>query len=344
MAKTMRAAYLVKPRTIEIRDVADPAPGRGELSVRVERALTCGTDLKAYQRGHPFIAMPGPFGHQYVGTVHAAGEGVQGFEAGMAVWGVHSAPCGECPYCARARYSLCPRLPEDMAFGAFAQYLRLPARVVAHNVLARPAGMPAEHAAFLEPVACVVHALERIDWRGVDRVLVLGLGSMGLLFCQVLPQFTQASIVGMGRNRERLAIAGSYGLESVLDAAHESLARQLDEDTGFDCVIECTGREQGWQSAFDAVLPGGQVLFFGGLPQGTLFAVDTYKVHYRELRLLGAFHFGPPDVRRAAELLQHGDLRVGDLLSGEMRLEDLDAALRQMEAGAGIKYAIDPWS
>ncbi|GMQ89825.1 MAG: alcohol dehydrogenase catalytic domain-containing protein [Gammaproteobacteria bacterium] len=339
MAKTMRTAYLLKPKTIEIREVADPAPRDGELVIRVERALTCGTDLKAYQRGHPLIPMPGPFGHQYAGTVHTAGAGVQGFEPGQPVWGVHSAPCGACVQCARGRYSLCPRLAEDMAFGAFAQYLRLPARVVGKNLLPRPAGMPLERAAFLEPVSCIVHALERIDWHGVDRVLVLGLGSMGLLFCQVLPRFSHASVVAAGRNPQRLAIARGYGLERVLDARQEPL-----DDAGFDCVIECTGREQGWRVAFDAALPGGQVLFFGGLPRGTQFSVDTYKVHYGELRLLGAFHLGPPDVRRAAELLEHGELHVGDLISGEIGLGGLDAALRQMEAGAGIKYALDPWS
>lgn len=339
----MRAAYLVEPRRVEIREVTDPVPLSGELVVHVERALTCGTDLKAYRRGHPFIPMPGPFGHQYAGTVEAVGEGVHGFEPGMPIWGVHSGPCGQCPHCAKARYSLCPRLQEDMAFGAFAQYVRLPPRVVEHNVLPRPAGMAAEYAAFLEPVSCVVHGLQRIDWRGVDRALVLGLGSMGLLFCQLLPRFTNASIVAMGRNSKRLGIARTYGLERVLDVEQGPPDEQLADDSGFDCVIECTGREDGWRSAFDVVLPGGQVLFFGGLPKGAAFALDTYKMHYEELRLLGAFHFGPPDVRHAADLLKLGELHIGDLLSDKMGLRDLDLALRQMEAGAGIKYAIDPW-
>ncbi|MFQ5545682.1 MAG: alcohol dehydrogenase catalytic domain-containing protein, partial [Acidiferrobacterales bacterium] len=151
----MKAAYLVEPRKIEIRDVPEPPLQAGEVMIRVECALTCGTDLKAYRRGHPFIPMPGPFGHQYAGLVHALGKGVRGFEPGTPVWGVHSAPCGRCRDCAKARFSLCPRLQEDMAFGAFAQFLRLPARVVEHNLLTRPEGMPAQRAAFLEPVSCV---------------------------------------------------------------------------------------------------------------------------------------------------------------------------------------------
>ncbi|MFQ6021714.1 MAG: zinc-binding dehydrogenase [Acidiferrobacterales bacterium] len=340
----MRAAYLVEPRKIEIRDVSDPVLRPGEVMIRVERALTCGTDLKAYRRGHPLIPMPGPLGHQYAGSVYAFGKGVRAFEPGMSVWGVHSAPCGHCRYCAKARYSLCPRLQEDMAFGAFAQFLRLPAPVVAHNLLRRPAGMSAQTAAFLEPVSCVVHALERIDWSGVDRILVIGLGAMGLLFCQLLPRFTDAAAVAAGRNRQRLEIARAYALAEVVDTEQGPLEAQLADDDGFDCVIECTGRTTAWRTALDLVLPGGQVLFFGGLPKDTVVDIDSFRLHYHELRLFGAFHFGPPDVRRAAELLQRGELRVDELISGDMRLDELDLALRQMEAGTGIKYAIDPWA
>ena len=343
MVIVMRSAYLVEPRKIEIRDVPDPKLESGELLVRIERALTCGTDLKAYRRGHPLIPMPGPFGHQYAGEVAAVGQEVKGFEIGMPVWGVQSGPCGQCRQCQKQRYSLCPELQTDMAFGAFAEYLRLPARVVRQNLLGRPPDMPAQRAAFLEPVSCVVHALERIDWQGVDRVLVLGLGAMGLLFCQLLPHYTHAAIVAGGRNRQRLAIARGYGLEQVLDVEEISLKDQLEGDRGVDCVIECTGQIDGWHAALGTVDAGGQVLFFGGLPQGTVLEIDTFQLHYQETRVLGSFHFGPPDVRKAARLLENSEVRVDALISGEMGLDDLESALKQMEAGQGIKYAIDPW-
>ena len=339
----MRAAHLIEPGTIDILDVPDPTAGPGEIVVRVERALTCGTDLKAFRRGHPFIPMPGPFGHQYAGTVAAVGEGVRELEKEMPLWGVHSAPCGECRSCTKGRFNLCLRLDEDMAIGAFTQLLRIPRRVVSHNVLPRPSAMAPERAAFLEPVSCVVHALELIDWRGVDRVLVLGLGAMGLLFTRLLPLYTQASVVGAGRNEKRLALARGRGLEQVLDVGAAPLEEQLAGDHGFDCVIECTGKDAGWRAAFEVVRPGGQVLFFGGLPRGTTFGVDTFKLHYQEARLLGCFHFSPRDVRRAAELLEGEDVSLGDLLTGEVALDQLEGALLDMESGIGIKYAVDPW-
>lgn len=340
----MLSAYLVEPRKIELREVPEPRPQAGEIVIRVERALTCGTDLKAYRRGHPFIPMPGPFGHQYAGRVSHVGNDVREFEPDMPVWGVQSAPCGDCPACTRGRYSLCAALQSDLAFGAFAQFMRLPRRVVEQNLLVRPQAMPPQRAAFLEPVSCVIHGLNRLSLEGVERILVLGLGSMGLLFCQLLPRFSKASIVAAGHNASRLAIAGHYDLERVLDAAQTPMEELSVESNGFDCVIECTGQAAGWRSALKVVRPGGQVLFFGGLPKGETLEVDSFQIHYQEITLLGSFHFGPPDVRRAAELLAGGELRVDDLISGEMALAQLDFALRQMEAGKGIKYAIDPWA
>ncbi|MBX6378514.1 MAG: alcohol dehydrogenase catalytic domain-containing protein, partial [Clostridia bacterium] len=153
----MRAVHLVQPGCLELRDVPTPTPGEGEIVVRVEAALTCGTDLKAFRRGHRYIPMPGPFGHEYAGTVVAVGEAVRRFRVGDAVAGVHSAPCFSCYWCRVGQENLCPHL--TMTFGAYAEYLRLPAAVVAHNTFLRPANLPAEEAALVEPLACVLHGL-----------------------------------------------------------------------------------------------------------------------------------------------------------------------------------------
>ncbi|MFW6124634.1 MAG: zinc-dependent alcohol dehydrogenase [Pirellulales bacterium] len=337
----MQAAYLVRPGEIEIRDVPTPQPAEGEVVLRVERALTCGTDLKAYRRGHPLIPMPGPLGHQYAGIVERVGRGVAGFEPGEPVWGVNSAPCMQCRFCHRRRYNLCRSVSQELLLGAFAQYLRIPRRVVEQNLLPRPGSMPAWKAAFLEPVSCVVHALRAIAWRDVERVLVVGLGSMGLLFTQLLPRFTSAVRVGTGRNVGRLALARKLGIDQAVCVDEGPPREQLAGD-GFDCVIECTGKPEGWKTAFEAVDAGGQVMFFGGLPKGTTFEADAYRLHYEEVRLLGSFHFTPLDVRAAAEIFQDDVLQLDELVSGEMPLRSLPEALEKMATGAGIKYAIDP--
>lgn len=338
----MRAAFLLEPGKIEIRETDSPRPGPGEVVVAIECATTCGTDLKAYRRGHPFIAMPGRFGHQYSGRIASVGPGVVGFEPGMPILGVHSAPCGQCRLCHRGRASLCERLREQLVIGAFAEELRIPERVVRHNLYPRPAGMSAQRAAFLEPVSCALHALDILDLASARRILVLGLGSMGLLFCKLLPLVTGAEFVGAGWRPTRLAVARSTQAADIWDLEAVPLAERIAAQREFDCVIECTGTSEGWRDAIAAALPASQILFFGGLPKGTSFPVDSYRLHYEELRLLGSFHFTPDDVRRSVELLANPALHLEDMVAGTLPLERLEEALEAMAEGRAIKYAIDP--
>ncbi len=342
LPRTHRAAYLLAPGEVEVREVPVPRPGPGEVLLRVERALAGGTDRKSFARGHPQIPMPGPFGHRYAGTVAALGGGAPALEIGQPVMGVHSAPCLACDLCRKGRPHLCPEVMREKVLGAFGEYLCVPAPVARQNLFPRPAGLDAGHAVFLEPLACVVHGLGLVDWRGVERVLVLGLGSMGLLFAQLLPRHTAAARAGAGRQAPRLELARRFGLDPVVDVGTRPLSEQLPAGERFDVVIECTGRPDGWQAAFERAAPGGQVLLFGGLPRGATFSADAYRIHYEEVRVLGAFHFAPADVARAREHLQTGGLQLGPLVSGCLPLARLPEALRRLEAGEGLQYAIDP--
>src|SRR5262249_43112175 len=168
---------------------------------------------------------------------------------------------------------------KEKVLGAFGQYLCVPAPVARQNLFPRPDSHSAEHAALLEPLACVVHGLELPDWRGVERVLVLGLGVMGLLFAQLLPRYTNAVCAAAGRRAARRELARRLGLQTVY-AANDDPAEALPAGERFDCVIECTGRPEGWEEAFDRTAPGGQVLLFGGLPRGAVFPADSYRLHY----------------------------------------------------------------
>src|SRR5947199_90212 len=122
-----------------------------------------------------------------------------------------------------------------------------------------------------------------------------------------------------------------------------NLADHWSASERFDCVIECTGRLDGWQEAFARTAPGGQVLLFGGLPRGAIFPVDSYRLHYEEVRILGSFHFAPRDVALARDHLLSGGLELDALISGCLPLDQLPEALERMQQGKGIEYAIDPW-
>jgi L-iditol 2-dehydrogenase len=338
-----QCAYLMQPERVEVRRVPVPQPGPGQVLLRIDHALAGGTDRKAFARGHPQIPMPGPFGHRYAGTVAALGPDAPSFAVGQPVMGVHSAPCLGCDLCRKGRQHLCPDVMREKVLGAFAQYLCVPAAVARQNLFERPGWLGSEQATLLEPLACVVHGLALLDWRGVERVLVLGLGSIGLLFAQLLPRYTKAARAGAGRRAARLELARCFGLGPVWDVGVAPLAEQLPAVERFDCVIECTGRLDGWREAFERTASGGQVLFFGGLPRGTVLPADSYRLHYEEVRVLGSFHFAPRDVAEAREHLLSGDLELDPLISGCLPLAQLPEAMRRLHAGEGLQYAIDPW-
>jgi L-iditol 2-dehydrogenase len=338
-----QCAYLVQPEQVEVRRIPVPRPGPGQVLLRIEHALAGGTDRKAFARGHPQIPMPGPFGHRYAGTVAALGPDAPPFDIGQPVMGVHSAPCLRCDLCRKQRWHLCPDVMKEKVLGAFAQYLCVPAPVARQNLFERPGWLGSQQATLLEPLACVVHGLALLDWRGVERVLVLGLGSIGLLFAQLLPRYTKAARAGAGRRAARLELARCFGLGPVWDVGAAPLAEQLPATERFDCVIECTGRLDGWREAFERTAPGGQVLLFGGLPRGTVFPADSYRLHYEEVRVLGSFHFAPRDVAEAREHLLSGDLELDPLISGCLPLAQLPEAMRRLHAGEGLQYAVDPW-
>lgn len=341
----MKSAMLITPGLIEISAKTPiPEPGPGEVVIRVRTALTCGTDLKAFKRGHPKIPMPSPLGHEFSGDIHSTGEGVEGFAPGMPVMGVHTAPCGTCANCARGRHNLCDSAMENKVLGAYAEYLKLPAAVVRQNLYKKPDGLSYAEAAMLEPLACVVHGQDIIKHYPYDNVLVLGAGPIGLLHL-MMNKAAGKKVVVAGRNSERLELAGRLGADFVVDTKLEDLAWKVMEATdgiGADLVIEATGSTEVWEFAPMLARKGGTVMLFGGCPQGATACFDTARVHYDEISLVGAFHFSPADVKKAYGMLAGGGIDVKPLITGEYPLDELVTAFKRLEAGTGIKYAIIP--
>lgn len=341
----MRQAVLSAPGKLEVREVPLPLPADGELVVRIDLALTCGTDLKTWRRGHPKLPLPTPLGHEYTGTVAAAGRGVSRFRPGDPILAVPSAPCGDCPPCRRGDLSLCDRIDgTTMAWGAFADFIRLPAHVVRRNVFHRPPGLDLRLAALLEPLSCVVAGVERLDLRRVETALVLGAGPIGLLYVALLKHRGVPRVIALGKRRIRLEAARRMGADLALDL-EEGDARQLVEAAvpGGPCaVVECVGRPEAWLLAADLARKGGEVLLYGGCPAGTRVPFDAQRLHYDALTLKGAFHFAPADVRIALDLIRRRALPLEGLVDGRLPLDRLAEAFARLEAGECLKLAIVP--
>ena len=340
----MRAGFLIAPRRIAVRDEAMPVPEAGGIVVRVRVALTDGTDLKAFRRGHPQMPMPTRFGHEFSGDVAAVGPGVTSFGVGDAIATVHSAPDGTCWWCLRGEEELCERVMETKILGAYAEYVAVPAHVVRRNAFRKPPHVSYEAAAFLEPLACVVHAQRALAPRAGDAIAVIGDGGFGILHALVARANGVRAIL-VGRRAERMALARRLGITETLDARSEHLGAELRARTdgrGVDAVIESTGAADVWEAAPSYVRRGGAVVLFGGLPGGTRVSFDAARLHYDEVRLLSPFHFTPRAVKTAFDLLDARAVDVEPLISARYPLERLDVAFDELENGAGLnlKFAI----
>jgi len=340
-----RQAMLVEPGRLELRDYVAPHPGPGELLIQIRCALSCGTDLKTFRRGHPLWRLPLAFGHEFSGVVAQAGEGVTAFKAGDEIMAAPTAPCGICFYCQHGQENLCDDAVGRMVHGAYADLLLLPAHVVARSTFIKPADLPFEEAALLEPLACVVHANEMARPEKNESVAIIGGGAFGLLHMLVLKAAGVREVVVVGRGAQRLQWAQEMGADRVVDARGADAAAEiarLNRGFGPDLVIECTGQVAGWQDALARVRRGGRVVFFGGCPAGTALSVDTRLMHYDNLTLMAPFHYRPRDVRRARELLAGRALNAGAIVNARMPLGDLAQVFEMLERGAVLKCAVIP--
>ena len=343
----MKAAVLYGRGDLRIESVGVPVLEPGEVLLRTKAALTCGTDAKVYRRGYHarMIVPPAVFGHEISGVVEEAGPGVEGLEPGTPVVVANSAPCGACEFCRRGRESLC----DDLLFwnGAYAELARIPARIVARNLLRLPVGLDFRAAAMTEPLACVVRGVEESRVSPGQSVAVIGVGSIGQMLV-ALCRLRGAVVTAVGRNPERLERAREMGAASVVTAeAGEDLGRRLLEASpggrGFEVVIEAAGQADTSEASLVAARKGGTVNLFAGCSDGTRLGVDAHRLHYEEVKVASTFHHTPASFRESLRLIVEGEVDPRRFVTGEAPLERLPEILQEMgQGGKGLKTAIVP--
>jgi L-iditol 2-dehydrogenase len=294
----VKAARLYAPGDLRIEDVPKPTAAPGEVLVQIEVALTDGTDLKTYRRGHPILLResPAPFGHEFCGLVD-----------GRRVVAANSAPCTVCEGCMRGEQ--CREL--HFLSGAYADWIVVPERIAAVNLHDVPPGLAPEVAALLEPLACCLRGVERATIEPGDSVAILGAGPIGLMLAACVADAGGWPVIVGGRE-ERRELADAFGAEPG-------------DGRGADVVIEAAGAEQAWVDAVELVRPGGTVVMFGGLPRDARPPVDAYRLHYEELTIRGSFHHTPPTVRAALAFLASGAYPWDRLVTHRVSLAELPA-------------------
>lgn len=337
--QSMRVAELVELGRVAVRTAPVPVPGPGEARMRVRAVGLCGTDVKAFRRGHPYFRPPCVLGHEAAGTIDAVGDGVRSVRVGERVVSAPYVECGSCDVCRRGAGELC----EHKAFtaGALQDYLILPARILATATLTVPDSVSDDLATLAEPLACARNGVERAGVLAGDRVLIVGGGPMGALL-GVLSATITSHVLVSEPNASRRGHLAKLGLASV-DPAGAALAPALTERFGgpeADRVLVAVGDRVVAEEAVAWTARGGTALLFGGLPKGEPFCLDSFAIHYREVTVAGSFGFQVRHFREAvAWIAAHSDA-LAPIVTTAVSLDDAATAFGSAADPDGLKTVI----
>ncbi len=341
----MKAAVVYGKNEIRIAEVPRPRPGKGEVIVKVRASGVCATDVKILGGAGTPAELPAILGHEVAGTVAelGAGAGETGLYVGQRVAVYPIAACGECLYCRRGRNSLC--LHEHGLGhgddGGFAEFVRIPAEIVALGGVIDVGDMPFDLAAMIEPVSCCLAAAEQCGTKAGDTVVVVGAGPLGLMHT-VVSKALCARVVCIDLNEERLARALRLGAMRVVNPEKEDAAavvRDLTE-VGADVVIAAVGIPQVMESYLPLVRNGGVFNVFGGTPRGEMMTVDPRWIHYGEITLTGTFASSVKQFHKAFDFVGSRAEEIETVISTRCGLDDILAAVRRVQTGKGTKTVL----
>ena len=332
---------------IENRDI--PSISDTELLVRVHGCGLCGSDIiKIVQQAQPPVVL----GHELSGTIVECGGAVTNFEFGQRVVVSHHVPCGKCHYCRHQNYSMCINFKtSNIDPCGFAEYIRVPTQHVQHTTLLLPESLNAEVGSFVEPLACCVRAVRRTPLLAGDCVVVVGLGSVGLLMLQAVKAMGagdsgRVRVYGVDLLAERLQLARELGADDVVSApANEDDLRQaLDQYTegrGADAIIITAPGERPFLQALAGVRKGGTINLFAA--HAGLVPINLEKIYLQELSITSTYSSSPEELRLALDLLTSGKVRVNSLISHRLPLTRFSEGVALMRERAALKVYYQIW-
>lgn len=332
---------------VELKDISKPKCGEGEVLVKIESTGICGTDIHIFH-DQIFYTPPVVIGHEYCGKVLEVGEGVQGIEEGERVTSPATIPCGECYLCRTNHQNRCVSSKKKIlgvsgANGAFAEYMVVPVKII-HKV---PQNVSSESAALAEPIACVVHAaIERVNVRPGETVVIQGPGPMGLIATQIAAIQGAGLIIvtGTSADDERLRITKKLGANVTINVEKENavkLVNDLTSDLGADVVFEASGSPAARRQAFDLVRRCGRIGYIGltGRPKEE---VNLDSVIEKELDVVGSWGTVWTSWKTTLTLLASGKIKTEPLISHRLPLEEWEKGFNLMDRKEGLKILLKP--
>ncbi len=336
----MKAAVLREEGRLAAESWARPTIGAGELLLRLRGCGLCGSDIAKI--GAPGTKVPLVLGHELVGDVVDAGAAVRGFAIGDRVVAAHHVPCGICHYCRRGSESMCAAFKtSNLDPGGFAEFVRVPGVNVEHATFKLPEHVSDEAASFVEPLACCLRAVRRARVEDGDTAVVIGLGSIGCLFVQLLRR-AGARVVGVDLVPARGALGKRLGAEAAgTPDAMAPLVRELSDGRGGDHVVVTGGGAAVLPWAARVVRDGGSVHYFAG-GGGDALPLSLETLYKRELTITTTYSSSPADLAAAFGLVAAGEIATEPLITHRLPLERLDEGVALMRRQEALKVFVTP--
>ncbi|MCL4542022.1 MAG: zinc-dependent alcohol dehydrogenase family protein [Chloroflexi bacterium] len=336
----MQAVVVHRPGYVSVERVEDPTCADDGVVIRVSRCGICGTDQHVFAGDYGLAQYPLIPGHEVAGTVVEVGRAVQTIRPGQQVVVEPNIHCERCLPCRTRRGNHCLNLKVlgINEAGGFATFLQAPER----NIYAADQLTPSQ-AAFVEPLACVVHGVCRLAPTPGSRILIAGAGPIGLLMLQTLLHSGAAIITVTDLHASRLALAQELGASQAVIATNDSDGELMDiAPLGYDAAVDCTGIPLVIERLVPRLAPGGKLLIFGVAPEEAAIRIRPYELFQRDLTLLGSFAVAYT-FDAALALLESGAVRVDRLVSRSFGLQGFAQGLELMRKGIDVlKVQLDP--
>lgn len=335
----MQAVVFPKPETALVEQVPEPTCAEDEVIVQVAACGVCGTDLHIY-RNEYMARLPLIPGHELAGVIIEVGKAVADFRRGDRVAVDPNLYCGRCYFCRNQQANHCLNWQGIgiTRSGGFAEYVAAPARACYRL----PDNLTDGEAAFIEPLSCVVHALNRLRVYPADEVLIFGAGPMGLLLVQALRHSGASQVVVVEKQPERLALARQLGAAAAVPAGEgQAEALHARAPYGFAIVIDATGVPAVIEQSFGFLKPRGQFLQFGVAAANATVKLRPYDIFHHDWTILGSFALCYT-FQQAIAWLTHGVVNVKPLISHTVPLSDFPIVFQSFMAGQTLKVQLRP--
>ena len=330
MVNKMKAAIIKEKQVLAVEDVDKPTIASNEVLVQVKASGVCGTDMHVYEGEVPIATLPVIPGHEFCGIVEEVGDAIKDINVGDRIAVEPNLFCGYCHFCRNAKKHFCENWQAVglTRSGGFAEYCAVPRQAV----YKMEDSLSFNDGAFFEPTACVLHGIERSQAKAGNTVVVMGAGSIGLIYVQALRMLGIKTIIICDIDDNKLAIAKELGSDAALNPQNDDIIQVVKDMTlglGAEVVIDAAGAQQTLAMAFSLVQNCGTIVVFGVPPEHLELPVKMYDIYRREISVVGSFT-NPYTNEQALRLMATGKIKYDKILTHPITLDQVEDAILKM--------------